>query len=274
MLTRNLAFAIVVSLTCANYAIRAQEPPKPEDIQQVERIRACSKYMPSDPNAYKLCVINAASPQSSEPIKPETQVPKPGSLTDEQVNQAINRGKGKAHMIGLSLVDQQEVFATLMCKDCAQSGYSIYVYNPEQWIELQAARAKKLMMPFTLADVTDEMRQPLLHVTALPSTSDYLTGSAMSLSSSVQRIVLSDASRQTTIQPLELENGTVETNSAFRSAQYTTATASFNMSDVDCLRATDNKGEFFIVVVGTNKNKFFKVKSRFLPELFTDHDKH
>jgi hypothetical protein len=118
-------------------------------------------------------------------------------------------------------------------------------------------------MSFSVADVTDDMRQPLLHVLALPSTPDYLTGAGFSRSSSVHRIVLSDAARQITIQPLEVTNGRVESNSAFRSATFGTAAASFLMADVERLRATDPKGEFFVVVVGDNQNKFFKVKSKF-----------
>jgi hypothetical protein len=197
------------------------------------------------------------------------------SLTDEQVNQAIIRGKRKPHTIGLTLVDQQEILVSgLLCDTCQQSGYRIYVYNPEQWIELQAQIAKRRMMPFTLADVTDEMRLPLLHVTALPSEADYLTGPAMALSSSVDRIVLTDTSRQVTIQPLDLENGTVEGNSALRSVDYSTGSANFQMSDVDSLRSADNKGEFFVVVVGTGKNKFFRVKSRDLPVIFPSGYKH
>jgi len=34
------------------------------------------------------------------------------------------------------------------------------------------------------------------------------------------------------------------------------------------VRAEDKDGEFFIVVVGDNQNKFFKVKSRMFKQLF------
>src|ERR1700687_2291117 len=46
------------------------------------------------------------------------------------------------------------------------------------------------------------------------------------------------------------------------------ASAEFSLSDVARLRDSDPKGEFFIVVVGDNQNKFFKVKSRDFKTLF------
>jgi hypothetical protein len=50
------------------------------------------------------------------------------------------------------------------------------------------------------------------------------------------------------------------------------ASAEFSLSDVARLRDSDPKGEFFIVVVGDNQNKFFKVKSRDFRILFPKDD--
>jgi hypothetical protein len=151
----------------------------------------------------------------------------------------------------------------MLCKTCGASGYTTTIYTPQQWIANAAQYARREMMPFSRADVTDDMRQPLLHVLALPSTPDYLNATGFSVSSSVHRIVLSDTARQITIQPLEVAHGKRETNSALRSATFGTAAATFLMADVEHLRAIDPKGEFFVVVVGDNQNKFFKVKSKF-----------
>ena len=195
-----------------------------------------------------------------------------GRLSDEQVNAAIQRGNhdGRRHRIGLTLVDQQELFLSgLLCTTCQTSGYVITIYTPEQWIEQAARYARREMAPFTLADVPEEMRESMLHVIAMPSTPAYLNGNGFSWASSVHRVVLSDTSRAITIQPVALSHGSIETNSAFRSANFTSATVSFFMTDVDRLRTTDPKGEFFVVVVGDNKNKFFKVKARSMSELFS-----
>src|SRR5208337_2403842 len=194
-----------------------------------------------------------------------------GRLTDEEVNATIRRGNhdSRSHQIGLRLVDQQEFFLSgLLCTTCQTSGYVITVYTPEQWIEQAARYARREMAPFTLADVPEEMRDPMLHVVAMPSTPAYLNGNGFSWASSVHRVVMSDTARATTIQPVGLSHGSIERNSAFRSANFTSATVSFFMADVEKLRAADPKGEFFIVVVGDNKNKFFKVKARFMSELF------
>jgi hypothetical protein len=88
------------------------------------------------------------------------------------------------------------------------------------------------------------------------------------MSSSVSRVVLADKTKQNIIQPLTNEQGNVESNSAFRSVNYTSASASFSLADVDTIRGEDDKGEFFVVVVGSNQNKYFKVKTRMFKSLF------
>src|ERR1700687_474289 len=114
-------------------------------------------------------------------------------LTDDQVTLAIARGNRKRHQIGLTLNDKQTFFfSRIVCETCGQSGYTITVYNPEQWVELCAAQAKKEMQPFSVADVTEEMRAQELHVVELTSQAEYLTGSGIVGFSSVQRVVLTD----------------------------------------------------------------------------------
>jgi hypothetical protein len=156
----------------------------------------------------------------------------------------------------------------MFCKECGQSGYSIVVYTPLKWIEYQAAVAHRQLRPFSYAAVTPQMREPILRVMAYPSKADYITGTGLSMSSSVMRVVLTDGTKQNIIQPLTNENGTVESNSALRSYTYTSASASFNVGDVDQIRGSDEKGEFFVAVVGTNQNKYFKVKTRMFKALF------
>jgi hypothetical protein len=191
-------------------------------------------------------------------------------LNDSEVAAAIERGHGKnPAMVGLSLLDMQTALLSGMaCKTCGQSGYRVAIYTPVKWIEFQSALAKRELRPFSLADVTPEMREPILRVTALPSTANYITGQGLAGSSNVSRVVLADHTKQNIIQPLEVNHGSVEGNSAFRSVNYTSASASFNLSDVDQIRGEDDKGEFFVVVVGSNQNKYFKVKTRMFKSLF------
>ena len=193
-----------------------------------------------------------------------------GSLTDAQVSAAIDRAlHGRHHQLGLRLNDvQTAIFSGVVCKTCGTSGYTIWVYTAESWIETQAVRAKREMLPFGLSDVTPDMRLPYIRVLALPSTADYITGAGLSMASSVHRVVLSSTDRSETVQPLESSTSSVEGNSAFRSVEYTSAGAVFSVSDVERLRHMDKNQEFFVVVVGDNQNKFFKVKSRFFKQLF------
>ena len=210
----------------------------------------------------------SGSAASAPPVR--TLYVNPDRLTDAEVSDAIMKAHMNGrHRIGLVLNDLQTSLLTpLLCKTCAESGYTIFVYTPEQWIQQMAVNAGREMLPFSSADVTEEMRLKKLHVVAMPSTPEYLNGNGFAYSSSVHRIVLTDTTRNTIIQPVELSNGSVTTDSALRSKDYSNASASFMMSDVAAIRASDIKGEFFITVTGSNQNKFFRVKERFFKTLF------
>jgi hypothetical protein len=196
-------------------------------------------------------------------------LPSEGSLSNSEINQAIQNASRSRGRVGLRLNDlQMSMVSNMACRTCGQSGYTVTIYTPQEWVELAARRAAQEMLPFGMADVSPEMRLPLMHVLALPSTPRYLNGAGFSMASSVHRVVLTDTSRQLTVQPFQSGNGAVETNSAFRSATFATGSASFRMSDVQRLRASDPKSEFFVVVVGDRKNKFFKVKAKDFKTLF------
>lgn len=192
------------------------------------------------------------------------------SLTDAEVTDAINHALlGKRHSIGLTLNDvQTNLLSGLMCETCRTTGYTIYVYTPESWIELKAIQARREMLPFSLADVSPEMRLPYIHVVASPSRPEYLNASGMGMASSVHRVVLSSTDRSDVVQPLSESHGQEELNSALRSFTQASAGAVFSLTDVERLRSEDSNQEFFVVVVGDNNNKYFKVKSRFFKQLF------
>jgi hypothetical protein len=192
------------------------------------------------------------------------------TLSDSQVLAAINRAlSGKHHQIGLTLNDvQTNLLSGLACSTCKTSGYTIFVYTPGSWIELQALQARREMLPFGLQDVTFEMRLPYIHILASPSRPEYLNANGMGMASSVHRVVLSSTDRSDVIQPLSESHAEVDSNSALRSFTQASAGAVFSLRDVERLRSEDPKREFFIVVVGDNKNKDFKVKDRFFKQLF------
>ena len=190
-------------------------------------------------------------------------------LSDAQVAVSIDKGMSKRHkLIGLTLNDvQTAILSGMACHTCGESGYTVTIYTPEQWIEQLAVNAKREMLPFGVSDVTPDMREPLLHVVALPSRAAYINGAGLSGASSVHRVVLAGKDKAQVIQPVGNENGSLQDNSAFRSIDYGTATSTFQMLDVDKIRGDDN-GEFFVVVVGDKQNKYFKVKTRMFKQLF------
>ena len=115
---------------------------------------------------------------------------------------------------------------------------------------------------------TLDMRLPYIHVLASPSKPGYLNANGMAMASSVHRVVLSSTDRNDVVQPLSESHGGVDLNSAFRSFTQASAEAVFSLEDVERLRSEDPKAEFFVVVVGDNQNKYFKVKTRFFNQLF------
>jgi hypothetical protein len=192
------------------------------------------------------------------------------TMTDAQVIAAISRAlSGKRHQIGLTLNDvQTNLLSGLVCNTCKTTGYTIFVYTPESWIELKAVQARREMLPFGMETVTPEMRLPYIHVLASPSSPEYLDANGMGMASSVHRVVLASTDKSDVIQPLSESQAAVERNSALRSFTQSSAGAVFSMEDVERLRSEDPKREFFFVVVGDNQNKYFKVKTRFFNQLF------
>ena len=224
---------------------------------------------PPSPSVPAAMPVSLREKAPSLPATVETLSGDTDLMTDSEVSAAILKAtSSRRRRIGLMLQDQQTAWGSAFIPGGHVSGYAIFVYTPEQWIEQQTINAKREMLPFTLADITQEMRRKMLHVVAMPSTPEYLTGTGFAVSSSVHRIVLSDTSRNTIIQPVQLSNGSVTANSALRSAEFANGQAAFMMSDVAKLRASDGKGEFFVVVAGSNQNKYFRVKERFFKALF------
>lgn len=177
-------------------------------------------------------------------------------LTDAEVSAAIQRADQKQHglYIGLELQDQMK----------APHGYSVHIYTSAQWIEMAARTAKRELKPFTIADVTPEMRQPVLHVEGWPDTPEYINGGG----SNVHKVVLADLTKQVLIQPLSNEPQDVNVGNAFRTVSYTRVTDTFSMADVAKVRGASGDEEFYVVVVGDAYNKFFKVKSKMFDRIF------
>src|ERR1035438_8839426 len=129
-----------------------------------------------------LLLLNPSSAGAKE--QPSTIALTVTTLTDNQVAATIdNATHGKRHQIGLILSDvQTALLSTLICNTCAVSGCTNVVFTPVEYIEYLTMEARKEMKPFSAADVSPEMQEPLFRVFATPSTADYLNGAGLSRS--------------------------------------------------------------------------------------------
>jgi hypothetical protein len=183
-------------------------------------------------------------------------------LTDAEVTAAIERGYAtKHHPVGLELVEGGG-----SCNTCPNSGYEIIIYTPAQWIEAKAMKAKRELTTYTIADVTPEMRQPLLHIVAWPDLPNTLGG--VPSASNVHKVVLADETKQILIQPLSNEPEAVKVATTFSDKSYNKDIVTFAMEDVSKVRGSSGDGEFYVVVAGDTHTKFFKVKSKMFSHLF------
>lgn len=105
------------------------------------------------------------------------------ALTAEQVQAAITRGlKSKPSEIGLAFkitdFNNAKAFTRSAFKRFRSRGlddshgleeFGLAVYTPLAWIERYAATAASQLRPFSSADVTDEMKRPVLRIFVKPN---------------------------------------------------------------------------------------------------------
>lgn len=193
------------------------------------------------------------------------------TLTDQEKAAAVQAGvKEKGHLTGLRLLDSAQGFLNSMATannrnaPTGGTGFSLRVYTPTTWIEQQAADAAKRYLPFTVADITEDMLLPVLRVMVYPDKPTMLTGAGMRRASSVDHVVLRSEDKKVVIQPLSEAPFEDVASSAMRDMVYTGVMATFPLDAVATLRT--GKGEFSIVVIGTHE-KEFKVKTKHFDRL-------
>jgi hypothetical protein len=190
------------------------------------------------------------------------------TLPDEEINAAILQGihDPNPNNIGLYLSDMQTALFSGIADNgaSATSGFSVVIFSPKRWIEFLAAVAHQQMRPFSLNDITPEMRADVIHILALPDTPDRLNSVGIAASSGVVHVVICDRTRTITVQPLNEAPSAVTVDSALRSKDYAMLASDFNRAEVEQIREADKKREFFVVVIGNSGiRKFFDVKQRY-----------
>lgn len=140
-----------------------------------------------------------------------------------------------------------------------QLGMSIHV--PETWIALHSSMAKAEYRSFGPADVSADMREPILRILVKPVFIDRVVIRSVD-EAGVVEVVGKTPCRQA--MPFE-EN--VAACNEFR----------FSLTDVEGVRRRDKKGEFLITIFATGQNNYgtrqtrgskdFKVKTKHLEDL-------
>lgn len=193
-------------------------------------------------------------------------------LSEADIQAAIAKGlKGKGKEQGLVLEDSGQKFLAAMSNsyDRPSTGFSVVLYTPTTWIEQQASNAAKEYRDFTLADVDEFMRRPILRAVVNPDTPNTVNANGVHGTSSVQHVVLRDESRKTVIQPSDKHEFTTEASNAMGARkEYVGLVAEFPLEKLGELRGANGDREFFVTVIGeTGEEKNFKIKKKHFERL-------
>jgi hypothetical protein len=193
------------------------------------------------------------------------------TLTEQDKADAIRIGtKEKGRLTGVVLNEGMrfgDAMAASLSKTTMSTGFTVRIYSPMTWVEQLASNAAKEYRPFAVADVTDEMMEPVLRVIVTPDKPTTLTGAGMAGASSVEHVVLRDEAKKTTVQPASKEPFTDTASSALRDATYQGLIAKFPLSSVRELRGSKGDGEIVVIVIGTGKEREFTIKRKHFEKL-------
>lgn len=154
------------------------------------------------------------------------------------------------------------------------TGFWVEVYTLQSWVDLHKAWAAEEYREFVEADITDEMREPVLRIIVhpdLPNTFD-----AQAMASSVKHVVLRSTLKEAiAVQPLtkepfaEVRHGQRLQTAGGAVLEYSGVIVTFSLDALASLRSADKqaKGEFIITVVGEGSKKDFKVKTKHFDRL-------
>lgn len=197
------------------------------------------------------------------------------TLSEQDRADAVRIGvKAKGKQMGLSLLDSGRAFSNALVASTNRYaatdgvGFSLRVYTPKTWVEQVASNSAKEYRPFTIADITEEMLEPVLRVIVYPDKPTTLSGQGMRNASSAEHVVLRDENKKLVVQPIVKDAFTDTASSALRDAAYQGIMAKFSLDALRELRGPKGDREFLIVVVGAGKyEKEFRVKHKHFDDL-------
>ena len=189
-----------------------------------------------------------------------------GNLSDSTIAEAIVNGRMQKSSHGLRLLENGLRWGPSSSTSAMTSRFRLQIHTPLAWIKQLAGEAAKQSRTFTLEDVTEEMTEPVLRVTAYSTA---LNPSSASRGCWVRHVVLRGATKDAVVQPLSKAAFSEHVVSAaggrtvFEGLRLT-----FPIEAVRRLRGPRADGEFFIGIIGVNgEEKDLKITREYLLEL-------
>jgi hypothetical protein len=176
-------------------------------------------------------------------VNPSLAFAQKRDLTDEDIKAAVQFGiKKKFHspISGRGL--GTGIGVLLHPRLWLVSNVYAYVFTPTEWIKWQAhTAANNLRLPYTPS--ADDLA-PVLRVVVVSETSDLNYPCDQ-----VSNVVLRDAKKATTVQPVQFAPMTQEFQNAFGAkVNCAGAIAVFSLDDLDKIRSLDANREFFVSI--------------------------
>lgn len=168
------------------------------------------------------------------------------ALTDAQVIEAMaagatNKLNGLVSSCGATAGFGEGMAASMAGGVQPTGSYTVYLSSARGHLALKAKNAKRLYQPFGLADVTSEMREPRIYLTAVPDDPSR-TAKVIHIASPLDAIVLKlkDSKPPVAIQPETFETTPVEwKNLLGATLAGTSAVATFSIGQFKELAAGD-----------------------------------
>jgi hypothetical protein len=192
------------------------------------------------------------------------------ALTEEMIAKAIEEGyTEKGNMMGLSLGRRRDVTSDDGHMN-SSTGFALEIYTPYSWVSQQASEAAKRYKKFTREDVSEEMLEHVLRVFAYPDMPTVAAEVNRADTSEVENVVIRSTAKEDleVLRPLAIDQGwEYGYTRSGEDVPYESKSAVFDLKRVAEISKLDEKGEFFVVVVGTKYNREFKIKTRHFEKL-------
>jgi hypothetical protein len=189
-----------------------------------------------------------------------------GGLTDSSIAEAIVAGRMQKSVQGLRLLENGQPWTQSSSASIMTSRFRLQLHTPLAWIRQIASEAASDARTFKLEDVTDEMTEPVLRVTAYSAPTN---PSSPNRACWVRHVVLRGATKDSVVQPLSKVAFSEHVVSATGgSTVFEGVRLTFPMDAVRRLRGPRGDGEFFIGVIGAaGEEKDLKIIREYLQDL-------